>query len=54
MQEIAYYDGQIGSSKDLAIPFDDRSHFFGDGVYDATISGNKITTNKHNRSLSQS
>ena len=42
MQEIAYYDGQIGSSKDLAIPFDDRSHFFGDGVYDATISGNKI------------
>ena len=42
MQEIAYYDGQIGSSKDLAIPFDDRSHFFGDGVYDATISGNEI------------
>ena len=37
MQEIVYYDGKFGSSSDISIPFDDRSHCFGDGVYDATI-----------------
>ncbi len=42
MREIAYYDGKMGQSADLSVPFDDRSHFFGDGVYDATIAGNGI------------
>ncbi len=40
MQEIAYYDGKMGSSSELFVPFDDRTHCFGDGVYDATIAGN--------------
>lgn len=38
MQEIVYYDGKSGLSSDIFVPFDDRSHFFGDGVYDATIA----------------
>lgn len=42
MLEVAYYDGQIGSSKDVKVPFDDRTHFFGDGVYDATIAANGV------------
>lgn len=42
MKEIAYYDGKIGSSSEIYVPFDDRSHFFGDGVYDATIAGNHL------------
>ncbi len=42
MREIAYYDGKIGQPSELNVPFDDRSHFFGDGVYDATIAGNGI------------
>ena len=37
METIAYYDGQIGQPDELVIPFNDRSHFFGDGVYDATM-----------------
>ena len=40
MDTIAYYDGKIGSAEELLIPFNDRSHFFGDGVYDATMAAN--------------
>ena len=40
MKELAYYDGQIGSPDQVMIPFGDRVHFFGDGVYEATLSGN--------------
>ena len=40
MDTIAYYDGQIGSPDELVVPFNDRSHFFGDGVYDATMAAN--------------
>lgn len=40
MKELAYYDGTIGTPEELLIPFQDRVHFFGDGVYDATVGGN--------------
>jgi D-alanine transaminase len=40
MESIAYYDGNIGSPDELMVPFNDRSHFFGDGVYDATMGTN--------------
>ena len=35
-KELAYYDGQLGTPDEVMIPFNDRSHFFGDGVYEAT------------------
>lgn len=40
MDHIAYYDGNIGSPDELVVPFNDRSHFFGDGVYDASMAAN--------------
>lgn len=40
MKELAYYDGIIGTPDELTVPFNDRVHFFGDGVYDATVGGN--------------
>ncbi|WP_333648279.1 aminotransferase class IV [Lacrimispora sp.] len=40
MKELAYYDGKIGTPEELMVPFQDRVHFFGDGVYDATVGGN--------------
>lgn len=40
MESIAYYDGQVGSPDELMVPFNDRSHFFGDGVYDAAMGAN--------------
>ena len=40
MKSIAYYDGAVGSPDELTVPFNDRSHFFGDGVYDATMGAN--------------
>jgi D-alanine transaminase len=40
MKELAYYDGKIGTPDELTVPFNDRVHFFGDGVYDATVGGN--------------
>ena len=43
MKEIAYYDGMIGTPQEVKIPFDDRVHFFGDGVYEAALgAGGKI------------
>ena len=35
MEALAYYDGKIGTPEELTVPFNDRVHFFGDGVYDA-------------------
>lgn len=40
VDSIAYYDGSIGSPDEVVVPFNDRSHFFGDGVYDAAMGVN--------------
>jgi len=40
MDVIAYYDGKVGQPDELVVPFNDRSHFFGDGVYDAAMAAN--------------
>ena len=32
MKELAYYDGIIAAPEELMVPFNDRVHFFGDGV----------------------
>lgn len=40
MDSIAYYDGHIGSPDELTVPFNDRGHFFGDGIYEAAIGIN--------------
>ncbi|MGL5436787.1 MAG: aminotransferase class IV [Lachnospiraceae bacterium] len=42
MKELAYYDGRIGTPDELMVPFNDRVHFFGDGVYDATVGTNGV------------
>ena len=41
MKELAYYNGKIGTPDEVMIPFNDRVHFFGDGIYDATVGGNQ-------------
>ena len=38
VESIAYFDGNVGAPDELMVPFNDRSHFFGDGVYDASIA----------------
>ena len=38
MDCIAYYDGTIGAPDELVVPFNDRSHFFGDGIYEAAMA----------------
>ena len=40
MESLAYYDGVVGTPDEVMIPFNDRSHFFGDGVYDASMGAN--------------
>ena len=40
MESIAYYNGQTGAPEEITVPFNDRSHFFGDGVYDAAMGAN--------------
>ena len=40
MESIAYYDGRTGSPDELMVPFNDRGHFFGDGVYEAAMAAN--------------
>ncbi|MBR3318232.1 MAG: aminotransferase class IV [Atopobiaceae bacterium] len=38
MERIAYYNGEIAPLEELKVPFLDRVSFYGDGVYDATMS----------------
>lgn len=40
MENLGYYNGQIGLIEDIQIPMNDRACFFGDGVYDATYTIN--------------
>jgi len=40
MQNLGYYNGKIGALDELMVPFNDRVHFFGDGVYEATFTRN--------------
>jgi len=40
MKSIAYYDGRTGSPDELMVPFNDRGHFFGDGIYEAAMTAN--------------
>ncbi|NPD31027.1 D-amino acid aminotransferase [Eggerthellaceae bacterium zg-1084] len=42
MENLAYYDGRIGTVDEVQVPFNDRSHFFGDGVYEATMGANGV------------
>lgn len=38
MENIAYYNGKIASVDEMMIPMNERSSFFGDGVYDAMFT----------------
>ena len=40
MQNLGYYNGVVGPLDELTVPFNDRVHFFGDGVYEATFTRN--------------
>lgn len=42
MEDLAYYNGKITRLSKMMVPFNDRSHFFGDGVYDASVARNGI------------
>jgi len=40
LKTLGYYNGKIGELDAMSIPMNDRSHWFGDGVYDAAPSRN--------------
>ena len=40
MKDLAYYDGKISTIDEMSIPFCDRVHFFGDGVYEVAMARN--------------
>ncbi len=42
MKNLGFYDGKYDLIENMVIPFDDRVHFYGDGVYDATCAGNHV------------
>lgn len=42
MQDLAYYNGRFARVDEMTVPFNDRVHFFGDGVYDVTYTRNHI------------
>ena len=45
MENLGYYDGKYDLIENMTVPFDDRAHYYGDGVYDATCAGNHIIFN---------
>ena len=38
VENIAYYNGKISLIEDMMIPMNERSSYFGDGVYDAMFT----------------
>lgn len=38
MKNLAYYNGVYAPIEEMTIPFNDRVHFFGDGIYDVTYA----------------
>lgn len=42
MRDLGYYNGRFGAVEEMTVPFNDRVHFFGDGVYDVTYTRNHI------------
>ena len=38
MENIAYYNGRVAPIEDMMIPMNERSSYFGDGVYDAMFT----------------
>lgn len=40
MQDLGYYNGRYAPISEMTVPMNDRSSWFGDGVYDATYSRN--------------
>lgn len=40
MKNLGYYNGKVAPLDELTVPFNDRVHFFGDGVYEATLARN--------------
>lgn len=42
MKTLGYYNGKFDEIENMQIPMNDRVHFFGDGVYDATCSKNHV------------
>ena len=45
MKNLGYYNGKYDEIENMTIPMNDRAHYFGDGVYDATYSRNHIIWN---------
>lgn len=45
MENLGYYDGKYDLIENMVVPFDDRVHYYGDGVYDATCAGNHVIFN---------
>lgn len=42
MKNVGYYNGTYDEIEKMTVPMNDRVHFFGDGVYDATCSRNRV------------
>lgn len=42
MKSIGYYNGKLGPIEEMTIPMNDRVVYFGDGVYEATLTVNRI------------
>ncbi len=42
MENLGYYNGKFGLLDEMVVPFNDRVHFFGDGVYEACPARNHI------------
>ncbi len=42
MENLGYYNGEIGLIEEMRVPMTDRAFYFGDGVYDAVMCRNNI------------
>jgi len=41
-KNVGYYNGEIGPLEEMKVPMQDRTLYFGDGIYEATCVANRI------------
>lgn len=41
-KNVGYYNGELGALEEMKVPMGERTFYFGDGIYEATLAANRV------------
>ena len=41
-KNVGYYNGELGALEEMKVPMGERTLYFGDGIYEATLAANRV------------